>query len=406
VGADFHDIALVGFAPSERATFETFFRLVSSRRPKPFRAVADVATADVVFVDAGKDYRLIEVADRLTERQILVTFGSVRASNSTRHLDRPINLNAVLLTLDASVSAAPVGGAAPVNVPSAAPVRSVPTAPLAAATNVAAPKYSPTLVPASVPPAIAQQPRAEFTTIPVLTPARATPKAPVEQPIAPKVMPVAAVSRPAPVAPQPAAAKVSAAQAPPSVATVTTLSAARAANVQPALPEPSDATGGVRILVVDDSDVALKFIHNRLSAFGFTVDKCMSGEEALVRVSDGDYAFVFLDVMMAGLDGYQTCKAIKGRRYPGGKAPIVVMLTSRGGTIDKVRGTFAGCDAYLTKPLDEVKMLKVLLKHDPHLADSISTLAAPNPTLPRAVSAPGVNPLAASFESLTDRARQ
>jgi CheY-like chemotaxis protein len=116
---------------------------------------------------------------------------------------------------------------------------------------------------------------------------------------------------------------------------------------------------------------------------------------------------VFLDVMMEGLDGYQTCKAIKGRRYPGGKAPAVVMLTSRGGTIDKVRGTFAGCDAYLTKPLDEAKMLKVLLKFDPTLGNNVSTLASPTIIdAPRAVArASGDNPLAASYANLADRAK-
>jgi two-component system, cell cycle response regulator len=40
------------------------------------------------------------------------------------------------------------------------------------------------------------------------------------------------------------------------------------------------------------------------------------------------------------------------------------MLTSRGGTIDKIRGTLAGCDAYLTKPLNETELIKVLAKHD------------------------------------------
>jgi two-component system, cell cycle response regulator len=94
---------------------------------------------------------------------------------------------------------------------------------------------------------------------------------------------------------------------------------------------------GANILVVDDSDVALKFIHSRLSAFGFSVDLASSGEEALVRVSENEYSFVFLDVMMHGLDGYQTCKAIKKRKFENGRAPVVVMLTSRGGTVDKVR---------------------------------------------------------------------
>jgi two-component system, cell cycle response regulator len=67
---------------------------------------------------------------------------------------------------------------------------------------------------------------------------------------------------------------------------------------------------------------------------------------------------------MEGLDGYQTCRAIKQRKYAEGKPPVVVMLTSRGGTIDKIRGTLAGCDAYLTKPLNERDLIAVLAKHD------------------------------------------
>lgn len=118
------------------------------------------------------------------------------------------------------------------------------------------------------------------------------------------------------------------------------------------------------ILVVDDSDIALKFMRNRLTRFGFRTDLVNSGEEALGRLNVRPYKFVFLDVMMEGLDGYQTCRAIKQRKYAEGKPPVVVMLTSRGGTIDKIRGTLAGCDAYLTKPLNERDLIAVLAKHD------------------------------------------
>lgn len=118
------------------------------------------------------------------------------------------------------------------------------------------------------------------------------------------------------------------------------------------------------ILIVDDSDVALKFMQNRLTRYGFRARLAKSGEEALDRVAAEKYRFVFMDVMMDGLDGYQTCRAIKQKKYPSGKSPVVVMLTSRGGSIDKIRGGLAGCDAYLTKPLNEAELLKVLSKFD------------------------------------------
>lgn len=115
------------------------------------------------------------------------------------------------------------------------------------------------------------------------------------------------------------------------------------------------------ILVVDDSDIALRFMANCLGRFGFEVHLSRSGEEALNRVAQEHFEFVFMDVTMPGLDGYQTCKLIKKRPYTDGRrAPTVVMLTSRSGLVDKMRGTLSGCDAYLTKPLQQEALMKVI----------------------------------------------
>jgi two-component system cell cycle response regulator len=118
------------------------------------------------------------------------------------------------------------------------------------------------------------------------------------------------------------------------------------------------------ILVVDHSDTALKFMQNRLARYGFRAELAKSGEEALVRIATGTYKFVFLEVAMGSIDGYQICRAIKQQKYTSSKPPVVVMLTSRSGSADKIRGGLAGCDAYLTKPLNEAELLKVLSKYD------------------------------------------
>ncbi len=121
---------------------------------------------------------------------------------------------------------------------------------------------------------------------------------------------------------------------------------------------------GAEILVVDDSDIALKFMARCLARYNLAVQLASSGEEALQHVAAGRFEFVFLDVSMPGIDGYQTCKLIKKRPYlPGRKAPKVVMLTSRGGMVDKMRGTLSGCDAYLTKPLQQDELLKLIAPH-------------------------------------------
>jgi two-component system, cell cycle response regulator len=159
-------------------------------------------------------------------------------------------------------------------------------------------------------------------------------------------------------------------------ATVVPVTAAAVAHLAPAAPKvvalpvprsapvlpPAAPVGALdNILVVDDSDIALRFMANCLGRFGFEVHLARSGEEALNRVAEKPFEFVFMDVTMEGIDGYQTCKLIKKRPYPAGRrAPNVIMLTSRGGLVDKMRGTLSGCDAYLTKPLQQDALMKVI----------------------------------------------
>lgn len=124
------------------------------------------------------------------------------------------------------------------------------------------------------------------------------------------------------------------------------------------------ATSVEDILVVDDSDIALRFMAQHLNRYGFRVSLCHTGEEALSLIQTRHYTFVFMDVNMPGMDGYAACRRIKQQPYAAGRsAPDVVMLTSRSGTFDKLRGTLAGCDAYLTKPLQEAALLEVIGDH-------------------------------------------
>jgi CheY-like chemotaxis protein len=125
---------------------------------------------------------------------------------------------------------------------------------------------------------------------------------------------------------------------------------------------PASANSSLkRILVVDDSDVAPRFLASCLGHFGFEVRRARSGEEALSCVAAEPYAFVFMDINMPGIDAYQACKLIKKRPYPAGRsAPVVVMLTSRPGVMDKVRGSFSFCDAHLAKPLQLEAVIRVL----------------------------------------------
>lgn len=118
------------------------------------------------------------------------------------------------------------------------------------------------------------------------------------------------------------------------------------------------------VLVVDDNLTVRKFMEAKLAPYGFTADFAETGEEAVGLTGNKEYTCVFLDVVLPGIDGYQVCKLIKSNKQAV-KRTAVVMLTSRSSPFDKLRGQLAGCDEYLTKPVDENRLLEVIAKFLP-----------------------------------------
>lgn len=121
---------------------------------------------------------------------------------------------------------------------------------------------------------------------------------------------------------------------------------------------------GDTVLVVDDNATVRMFMQAKLAPYGFEVDFAETGEQAIGLAGSQDYTCVFLDVVLPGIDGYQVCKLIKSNKQAIRKT-AVVMLTSRSSPFDKLRGSLAGCDEYLTKPLDEDRLLEVIAKFLP-----------------------------------------
>lgn len=104
-------------------------------------------------------------------------------------------------------------------------------------------------------------------------------------------------------------------------------------------------------LVLDDSTTVLAQVGMLLNLSGVAADFADSAEMALDFIARNSYDVAFLDVVLPGeMDGYQVCKAIKKNKHTRGTA--VVMLTSRSSAIDRVKATLAGCDAFLTKPVE------------------------------------------------------
>ncbi|MGA1285688.1 MAG: response regulator, partial [Prochlorothrix sp.] len=114
------------------------------------------------------------------------------------------------------------------------------------------------------------------------------------------------------------------------------------------------------ILVVDDSRSNRAFLRNMLRSAGYQVLNAASGEEALELLMDPNYAdvwpdLVLLDVILPGIDGFETCTRLKA--WDKTHDIPVVFMTSLTETTDKVKGLSLGAVDYITKPLqaEEVK---------------------------------------------------
>ena len=107
-----------------------------------------------------------------------------------------------------------------------------------------------------------------------------------------------------------------------------------------------------RVLVVDDEKLIVKGIRFSLEQDGMEVDCAYDGEEAVELAKKTEYDIVLLDVMLRKLDGYEVCQAI--REFS--DMPII-MLTAKGGDMDKILGLEYGADDYISKPFNilEVK---------------------------------------------------
>ena len=122
-----------------------------------------------------------------------------------------------------------------------------------------------------------------------------------------------------------------------------------------------------RALLVDDSEIALQFLRRQLTPYGLECDLVRNSHRALDVLSHQPYGLVFLDVELgedSSCDGLSLCQTIKHRLVlPGGRPPVVVMVSAFHDPIDQVRGTLAGADGYVGKPLDFGALDRLLQAH-------------------------------------------
>lgn len=107
-----------------------------------------------------------------------------------------------------------------------------------------------------------------------------------------------------------------------------------------------------KILVVDDKSQMRRLLRGCLSAHGYQVVEAESGEKALNKLKAERCDLVLLDLNLPGLDGIQTCRAIRADS----EVPIVI-VSIRDSEKDKAAAREAGADDYITKPFGIEELL-------------------------------------------------
>ncbi|MDP8966887.1 MAG: response regulator [Cyanobacteriota bacterium] len=109
------------------------------------------------------------------------------------------------------------------------------------------------------------------------------------------------------------------------------------------------------ILIVDDTPTNLEVLFDFLAESGFKVLVAEDGESAIARVEYAPPDLILLDVLMPGIDGFETCRRLKANDST--KDIPVIFMTALTETVDKVRGLSLGAVDYITKPLQHEEVL-------------------------------------------------
>jgi two-component system copper resistance phosphate regulon response regulator CusR len=102
----------------------------------------------------------------------------------------------------------------------------------------------------------------------------------------------------------------------------------------------------MNLLVAEDEPKTGMYLQQGLVEAGFSVDRVVTGPEALHQALSETYDLLILDVMMPGIDGWEVIRSIRAA----GRAVPVLFLTARDGVDDRVKGLELGADDYLVKP--------------------------------------------------------
>lgn len=109
----------------------------------------------------------------------------------------------------------------------------------------------------------------------------------------------------------------------------------------------------ISILIVEDEESIRRFIKINLERAGYVVKEAGSGEEGIEIARREKIDILVLDIMLPGMDGFETCKIMRNEFPNLG----IIMLTAKTQDVDKIMGLEYGTDDYMTKPFNPMELV-------------------------------------------------
>jgi DNA-binding response OmpR family regulator len=128
-----------------------------------------------------------------------------------------------------------------------------------------------------------------------------------------------------------------------------------------------------KILIIEDEPDLVKGLKLNLSDEGYDVDWAADGTEGFRKAVENAPDLILLDIMLPGMDGLEVCRKLRQKNI----GTPVIMLTAKGGEIDKVVGLEIGADDYVTKPFslrELIARVKAVLRRNEGRISSSATM--------------------------------
>jgi CheY-like chemotaxis protein len=118
---------------------------------------------------------------------------------------------------------------------------------------------------------------------------------------------------------------------------------------------------GEKILIVDDNATNLKLVAYLMTASGYEVTTALDADAALAAIERDPPRLILMDLQLPGTDGLQLTRRLKAN--PATHDIIVVAVTAYAMKGDQDRAIAAGCDDYVTKPIDTRSLPETIARH-------------------------------------------